>query len=497
MENNFSKFIETEVDIPLKNLNENLDYGDKTSMINYRISSATIPVILSAPHGGILGSGILKDRPKNKKDVLTKSDLFTQELTAAIDEYLRDRIGKTHIIMAKFHRRYIDANRNIENPTQYAINTDCEESFQIYNDYHSQIENSITHSLDAFPQSKCLLLDIHGMKRYNDYIIMGTRNGTTCKLDEFNHPYSGFIWHLRTLLGNSILPNVGDSDISQYSGGYTIQRHSGNNNNVNAIQLEFGSLLRSKEFRYKVSVAIGEAIFRFLKPMRLVLEVISKSSPTSINWSMQDVENKLILAQCNSPFDLKDINVKLNRIGEDKIDDNLLDIFLLELNVKSNISPPSLSSLLHSNLSIYQKSILRRIFLYNTLRDDIKDITNTNSKFINSGYSNAAIISGYKLYKSDDDINPICIKTSNNEDQIKGRIATFIDLDVFNLKFQDWIEYNQPYESNVMIDQAELIDEVNGNTLLCQVYIHHHDQSVLNHHQVVSCDDWQIYLEES
>jgi hypothetical protein len=102
---------------------------------------------------------------------------------------------------------------------------------------------------------RVLLIDLHGMGPYTDFIVVGTLNGQTCTTN------SDFLSHLRNLLGNTVLPLSGETDLPQYSGGYTVARHGGGS--VDAFQLEFGGFLRTIEMRRTIAKVIGEAILRY------------------------------------------------------------------------------------------------------------------------------------------------------------------------------------------------------------------------------------------
>jgi hypothetical protein len=55
------------------------------------------------------------------------------------------------------------------------------------------------------------------MGPYTDFIVVGTLNGQTCTTKSDDH--SDFLWHLRGLLGQTVLPLSGEHDLPQYSGG--------------------------------------------------------------------------------------------------------------------------------------------------------------------------------------------------------------------------------------------------------------------------------------
>lgn len=294
----------------------------KETMVLYRIEKANIPVILTAPHSGSSRSGSLTmiARPL-LPGVVTRGDLHTLELLVLIDEYIRRRTcneKRPHVVAARFHRQFIDANRNSKVVSQVAYHPDCSSSKETYEEYHGRIENCISHSLDGSSHSRALLLDIHGMGPYSDHVIVGTLNGQTCTTSghqSISQPHMGFLWHLRGLLGTTILPLPGYADFPQYSGGYTVARHGGGR--VDALQLEFGGFLRTAELRNQVAEAVGEAILRTIHPMKTFLQTMALLP--SVRWRNDDVisvEEKLRLARCFTPVDIVERISYINKAFE-------------------------------------------------------------------------------------------------------------------------------------------------------------------------------------
>lgn len=282
----------------------------KETMVLYRIEKANIPIILTAPHSGSSRSGSLAMMARPLlPGVITRGDLHTLELLVLIDEYIRRRTcneKRPHVVAARFHRQFIDANRNSKILSQVAYHPDCSISKETYEEYHGRIESCISHSLDSTALSRALLLDIHGMGPYSDHVIVGTLNGQTCATtghQSISQPHMGFLWHLRELLGTTILPLPGCVDFPQYSGGYTVARHGGGR--IDALQLEFGGFLRTAELRHQVAEAVGEAILRTMHPMKTFLQTLALLP--SVKWRNDDiisVEEKLRLARCFTPVDI-------------------------------------------------------------------------------------------------------------------------------------------------------------------------------------------------
>ena len=332
-------------------LDSNVD--TRSAMILHRLENANIPVILAAPHGGPFrfGSQNLTARPL-LPGVVTRGDLHTMELLILIDDYVRRRTSnerRPHIVAARFHRQYIDANRNARILSDVAYDPDCSNAKNLYDQYHNQIDNCVAHSMGSSPFSRTLLLDIHGMGPYNDYVVVGTLNGQTCATagpESVSQPHMGFLWHLRGILGSSVLPLPGCKDFPQYSGGHTVQRHGGGR--VDALQLEFGGFLRTSELRQQIAEAVGEAILRTIQPMRIFLQTLA--SVPSVQWRPIDiplVESKLKKARFLTPADiisrLATINKVLESQGAKKFTKKTLRIMMAMYNLES-ISTAALNS---------------------------------------------------------------------------------------------------------------------------------------------------------
>src|SRR5271163_2865360 len=78
------------------------------------VRDGTIPIILSAPHGGRMAIPNAALRVGNGVDKFqTVRDDHTDELAEKIAANLEKKLGgKPYIIIAKFERKYADANRD-------------------------------------------------------------------------------------------------------------------------------------------------------------------------------------------------------------------------------------------------------------------------------------------------------------------------------------------------------------------------------------------------
>ena len=136
------------------------------------VHPGTLPIILSAPHGGRkpvpgvplrVGNGIDK--------FVTVRDDLTDELALKTAAGWRRPCGKPWVVVAQFERKYLDANR----PADQSYETPAAKPF--YDTYHGRLEAACKAVKDKFGRG--LLLDIHGQVGRPDAICRGTQNGKT------------------------------------------------------------------------------------------------------------------------------------------------------------------------------------------------------------------------------------------------------------------------------------------------------------------------------
>jgi len=322
-----------------RRLRDSLDdpqkYQGKGRYVLLRKEKATIPVILSAPHGGgdksfPVATHSMKPRLPGGKNVSMKSDLYTLQVIASVDKYIFDLCGQhCYVVAATVHRRFVDANRNAKDVEDNAHNPECSESGAYYNEYHASLDSCIADCRLRHPAAPhVLLLDIHGQAVYEDMVVLGTRNRKTCSLSscsgsysdlsagsyDVDIPFQGFIWHLQSMLGRTSLPLPGQEDISPYRGGHIVgtygsqwalhrqqevngeEKEEGTNletaRQVSAVQLEFGSALRSDSvLRAEVAKCTATAVVRSLWPASC-LTVHTRNNP-------HDVAMPLVPTSCD------------------------------------------------------------------------------------------------------------------------------------------------------------------------------------------------------
>ena len=236
-----------------------------------------LPIILSAPHGGRQSiPGVAVRRGLAVAQFATGRDNNTDELTETIGVELEKKLnGKPFLIVARFERKYLDANR----PSQSAY-----ESAQVklyYDDYHNALREA--HGRVSREWGRGLLLDIHGQGAEAEAIYRGTGNGKTVAsltqrfgTQAIVGPKS--IFGQLERMGYKVLPSTTHSHKEQrYVGGYIVQTYGSNRGrSVDAIQLEIGTKLRARANLRRTASDLAEAIAVFAQAY---LPLVKSSPP--------------------------------------------------------------------------------------------------------------------------------------------------------------------------------------------------------------------------
>lgn len=116
--------------------------------------AGNLPIILTAPHGGLLSPVSIPDR--DCAGCSTTNDFNTQELARAFAESLHERTGCwPHVVFNKLHRRKFDANRDVLEAADG--NPDAEAA---WGEFHAFVETAKNQVLPVF--GKGLYIDLHG-----------------------------------------------------------------------------------------------------------------------------------------------------------------------------------------------------------------------------------------------------------------------------------------------------------------------------------------------
>ena len=220
----------------------------------------TMPVILTSPHGGSESPANVSERTDAATpagcDFVTSRDNETATITEAVAQTILDLTGLSpYVVIARFHRRFVDANRS----RNCAFNDLDAQPF--YDEYHNRVSSYINQIRDQ-NQSRGFLFDIHGTRVLEDDpadIYLGTVNGDSL-LPNFQrgnlfmqHGLHGLLTWARHPTGAGGLgpvfqyrvspANETTPETSAVNGGFTIRNYS---SLVNCIQIELASTVRDR-----------------------------------------------------------------------------------------------------------------------------------------------------------------------------------------------------------------------------------------------------------
>lgn len=229
--------------------------------------SGTLPILLSAPHGGrtpIDGATIRHGVGVAQFTTVLdgNTDALTLKIAAALEKKLH---AKPYYVVAKFERKYADANR----PATEAYESDAAKP--VYEHYHT----TLTKYRDAIKKQHTtgIVLDIHGQGAETNTIFRGTAGGKSVKHLVDRHGDAALTGG-SSLFGQlskhdlAVFPAIGtkDKEDRRFNGGYIVQTYgSADGGAIDAIQLEIGSNLRQKTKLDDTADKIADAIIVFVK----------------------------------------------------------------------------------------------------------------------------------------------------------------------------------------------------------------------------------------
>lgn len=231
------------------------------------VRQGTIPIILSAPHGG---RSRIPDVPERqgvavKKFVKTR-DQNTAELAERLADAMHRRLpGNVYLVVARFDRKYLDVNR----PAEAAYESpDARPSYEAY---HCALREACREVQRKWGRG--LLLDLHGQAARADAVFVGTTDGKSVSAlrerfgaEALRGP-QGFLGQLEQS-GWVLVPASGSDarEDRRFNGGYIVQTYgSHRGTGIDAVQLELGSQFRSQSQLAGTADDLAEAIATFAK----------------------------------------------------------------------------------------------------------------------------------------------------------------------------------------------------------------------------------------
>lgn len=225
-----------------------IEYESRQLVARHR---GTLPVILSCPHDG-------EDQPPGVPrrsgdglpsvcDFSREGDVDAAAVTTALAQRVLELGGEApYVVLAEFHRRYIDANR----PRECAYEVAEAEPF--YDEYHRTLRTFVD-DVRAENGGLGLLFDVHGTAGLAGdpaVIVLGTDDGRTVARLLAADPLAltrrrGFPGLLRES-GYAVAPSPGQPDPPTLRGGHTVRTYgSSHADGLDAIQVELTRPLRS------------------------------------------------------------------------------------------------------------------------------------------------------------------------------------------------------------------------------------------------------------
>jgi N-formylglutamate amidohydrolase len=231
------------------------------------VQKGTLPIILSAPHGG---RKKVPDVPVRAGTGLTNfqtvRDLNTAELTEKLAvEVEKELNGKPWVVIARFERKYLDVNRSVEQGTEN------DKAKPYYDAYHGALAEACRSVRKKFGRG--ILLDIHGNAVHANAICRGTQNLKTVTLLKDRDGMAAIRGKSSVLgrmerLGYKVIPSAEDPDEAKeepkFTGGYIVQIYGSHTAfAIDAIQVEIGSHFRAKDKYETTAKDLADALATF------------------------------------------------------------------------------------------------------------------------------------------------------------------------------------------------------------------------------------------
>jgi hypothetical protein len=227
-----------------------------------------LPIILSAPHGGVLD---LPDTPERKGEGMktgssgffTGRDTGTEELTQMISAAIYQRFGRRpYVVASTVHRKYLDPNR----PADIAYENS--KAKLVYEHYHKLMAQYCSDVTNRFQGG--VVLDIHGQGSKRDTVFRGTKNGQTVTglRNQFGDlAFSGpkSLFGLLQSRGWNVHPaNLPEKEQAGFTGGYIVQSYGSHKASpIDAYQLEFGAEYRVASRRGQTAKVLADALAEY------------------------------------------------------------------------------------------------------------------------------------------------------------------------------------------------------------------------------------------
>ena len=231
------------------------------------VQKGDLPIIISAPHGGTMPIPGVPERTgegmkKGGAGFFAGRDENTELLAAAIADAIEKRLGKKpFFVIAKMHRKFVDANR----PPEIAV--EHPRAREVYDAYRGTVAKFCDDVQTRFGRG--LVIDVHGQGSARDTVFRGTHNGTTDAMlakmfGERIHAGPQSLAGLLVAHGINMKPTDTSPETSGFTGGHIVQT-SGKHEGIGAVQLEFGMDVRAKTAIKSSAEKVADGIADFAK----------------------------------------------------------------------------------------------------------------------------------------------------------------------------------------------------------------------------------------
>jgi N-formylglutamate amidohydrolase len=220
------------------------------------VEVGSLPVVLSAPHGGTLALPGFPERTTGA----TTLDIHTNELSTAIQAKLLAMTGRqAHRVAGLASRKFVDFNRASDQAYESPALAPLHQA------YHAALGRAVQAARTQGGKA-AILVDLHGQGTDSAQVFRGTRNGMTSDLPTLYAP-NGF---LHALVTNGIQLGPVSSEQAEnhhYDGGYIVATYGlGAPEGIPAIQLEFGNAYRKTAWNIDATAQkVAQAIVAHLK----------------------------------------------------------------------------------------------------------------------------------------------------------------------------------------------------------------------------------------
>jgi hypothetical protein len=245
-----------------------------------------LPLVISAPHGGLLKPKSVADRRYGVRD----SDANTQDLARRIAAEVKKQTGKTMpLIISHLHRSKLDPNREIKEAAQGGKTAE-----KIWHEYHDLIDQALKAAVAR--HGRAFFIDLHGQSHKDVRVELGYMHSVIDlakpkeEIDSSDFQKSGSIQLLAELnpsvaysdllfgpesLGAMIevrgfhatpSPRMALPSEPYFRGGYTVYRHAKASASVAGVQIEANRIrLRdTPENRQKFAESLVQALLIYL-----------------------------------------------------------------------------------------------------------------------------------------------------------------------------------------------------------------------------------------